>query len=101
MPIPITLYPHPVRRPTPTDPSSSDAAVLTPPFNQANANEQDSALIYAEQYLRSRPGGGNIPSTTIRQGNETKLFMELFSGVQLLLATMHRAQQLRTHQACL
>jgi hypothetical protein len=46
----------------------------------ANTDEQDHALIYAEQYLKMRDGGENISSTTIRQGNETPLFCELFSG---------------------
>jgi len=46
----------------------------------ANANEQDSALIYAEKYIRSRPGGDTIPCTTVRQRYETSLFVDLFNG---------------------
>jgi len=46
----------------------------------ANANEKDSALAYAERYLRERDGGDSLPSTTIHQGYETPLFLDLFDG---------------------
>jgi hypothetical protein len=47
----------------------------------ASADEQDGALVYSELYLKGRQGGNRVPATTIRQGNETPLFCELFHGM--------------------
>lgn len=48
----------------------------------ANQDEQDSALVYCERYVRTREGAINCPTTTIRQGYETELFTEVFGNLR-------------------